>query len=111
MRSVKQLRDGAKLERRRADALHKEAQAHRDKADNFTSNGADPKSALRETEAAQHLEERAAQHERTALDLQQEAAAVEQHAVEVERQEQDLQQATQTKLEQLETEKKKLRGE
>jgi len=110
MRSVKQLRDGAALERQRSDGYRQQAQHHRDKAGTLPQD-ADPNLGLQETNAAQKLEEKAAEHDRQALKFEQEAADLEAKALQVEREQQQLQVSSQQRLDKLEQQKNALRGD
>jgi len=109
MKTVRQLRDSATLERTRADALRKEAQQHRDKANNYLPD--DTARSIQETDTAQKLEQKAGEHDQTALGFEQQAADLESKALDVERRQQELQASSQQQLAQLDQEKKALRGE
>ncbi len=110
MQTAKSLRDAATSEQQKAIDLRKQAETHRNKASSF-SLADDSKLPMAESEQAQKAEEKAVQHDQAANQFIQQAADLESKAIEKERLKQDTQLAMQSKIDQLDAEAKKLRGE
>ena len=108
MKSIQLLHDTAEKERVKSQGLRKEAEKHRQKAQDNLDN---PDVIITENNEAQRNEEKASQHDQEAAALEKEATELEAKALELNRRKNEIQATSQAQMNKLDQEEKMLRGQ